>query len=227
MKEDPLVTYALRANNFIQRHRITIVVVLAVIVASIAGVSMYRNARIKAQQEVSEGLLRAQMELQRGSLDAAVLLFTNLIERFPRTPGGLEAQVWLGNTYLELNDYQKASEAFEKYIQSGKNDILLRAARRGLAACYEAAGQFARSAEIYEELAMEPYAYGEEKAMNFMAAGRAWELAGEHARAADVYEQAAEAVPESRISREASISAAEAKARSSGEIPTLLDRTSR
>jgi len=226
MKEDTLVTYALLANDFASRHKVMIVVAALIVIASITGVGLYRHTRMKAQAEVSEGLLRAQMELERGSVDVAIQLFQSLIDRFPRLKGGLEANVWLGNAYQQKGDYQNARKAYRKYIEEGKDDILMRAAKRGLAACLEADGKFADAAEIYEDLARQDYSAKEEKALDLSAAGRLWELAGEDEKAAQAYDAAAREVPDSPIAREARIAAAEARTRYRTHAPVAMEEAS-
>lgn len=60
----------------------------------------------------------AYFNVIKGNYDLAILGFGDYINYFPRTSLAPNAQYWIAECYYEKKDLQKASEEFEKLLQS-------------------------------------------------------------------------------------------------------------
>jgi TolA-binding protein len=84
---------------------------------------------------------------------------------------------------------------YQRYLDRyGHDDLLKAAARAGLAACMEAAGEYAAAAEAYEESA-DSFGGSGNAAHYLLQAGRCHRLAGDNQAALSIYDRIAEEYP--------------------------------
>jgi TolA-binding protein len=159
IKEDRLVTTALRVSNFVQErfaHVITGVVILIALVAIVLFASQARkNSARAAEQEFSV----AMNQYQAGQLEQAGTAFANLAEQHSGRRSGRTALYFLGETRLAQFRFQEALEAYDRYVEKvGDRGEFSEAAMIGRGLCYEGLGRYREAAQAMEAVSeiMEP-----------------------------------------------------------------------
>ena len=154
MKEDKLVTTYLKINNFIGAHQREITYVVIGVVALLAlGVFMLRSKR-EAETKASVELVKAKMEFTRQAYPAAIDILKKLVDNYDGTPSAGLGTIYLGQAYLKSQDYTNAAQAFQTYLDDyGGDDLLSSAAMAGLAASFDERKDYAKAAQLYEQVA--------------------------------------------------------------------------
>lgn len=159
------------------------IVVLAVAASTVARRSGGHD------KEMEETYARASMDFSRGSFQTAALTLENFVSRYPGSPWAGEAALRAAASQLFMGNAADARDLYQRYLNEFSGDPYLdRAARHGLAACEEQAGNYAAAAAQYEELAGQAQTAAE-RAYHLDAAARALELAGEFPRAIGLLER--------------------------------------
>ena len=151
IKEDQLVTTALKVSNFVQErfaHVITGVVVLIAIVAIVLFASQARkNSALAAERELSV----AMNQYQTGQYEPAGTAFASLADQHSRRRSGKVALYFLGETRMAQYRYQEAIEAYDRYLdKAGDSSEFSRAAIIAKGYCYEGLGRFREAAQLMD-----------------------------------------------------------------------------
>lgn len=188
MKEDPLVTFSLKAADFAKRNARVLAVVAVVIVASvIVGVMMTRD-RARAESEAEVLLAQANKELWRGNSSEATNLYNELLDRYSGTKSGKHGLLFKGDALLDGGKYDEAIDTYEKFLAKERKDELLRtSAKKGIATALEDKGEFAKAANVHEALAGR--LEGNEAADELMSAARCFNAASMYGQAIAQYEK--------------------------------------
>ncbi|HWN83061.1 MAG TPA: tetratricopeptide repeat protein [Candidatus Udaeobacter sp.] len=222
IREDPLVTWALKAETFALSYWKPLVIGIGVVALGLAIGFLTRGARRTAEATASEQLAQAQMQLWtegEGNSARAIELANRLIEQSPGTRSGRIAYLVKGDALLQQNDAEGALAAYRTYIAKDTGDpVLRRSAERGVAVALENTGKFAEAATAYEGLAA-----GDPKPSvavpDLMSAARcrerAWDLAG----AGGVYEKIVAQYPGEAQAADAKLRLAEVKVRTAQAKP--------
>jgi TolA-binding protein len=204
LEEDRFVEWILEAADYVrQRQRVFLgglVAVAAVVLAVVLILRSQEEGRTKAA-----GLLGDVMVAEtNGQYDEAVRLCEQLVKDYSGTPAAGQGALLLGNRYFAQGRYADAQRQFETYLDSyGSQEVLVYAAWTGVAACYEAQGDYGKAAGRYQEYA-DAHAGGMPSSLALLEAARCYRLAGDGERVKAVLE---------RVLKEYADSPAAAKAR--------------
>jgi len=188
MKKDPLVTFSLKAADFVRMHARVIIIASVAIVVSIVVIAMMVRDRSSAETAAEMILVQANKELWSGNPAQATVYYDELLDRYSGTSCGKKALLFKGDALLETQSYDEAITTYERFLQREKKDDLLRvSARRGIAAALEEKGEFARAAKIREDLSR--LVQGNEAAEEMMAAARCYRAAAMYGMAIELYEK--------------------------------------
>ena len=92
----------------------------------------------KSGTNPSEVYSQAYNDYSKGNYDLAILGFQSYLSQFPNTSQAQDAQYWIGESFYGKEDYQKAIDAFEKFI-----------------------GRYSRNEKVGSALLKEGYSYNE------------------------------------------------------------------
>jgi tetratricopeptide (TPR) repeat protein len=110
-----------------------------------------------------------------------------ITDKYSGTPTAEVAMIYLGNSYLYAGELDKALAAFED--ASPDTDMLRAAALAGEASVYEAKGNYAEAASLFEKAAR---SFNNDllSTDRFISAGRAYALAGDNEHALEMLNMA-------------------------------------
>lgn len=188
MREDPLVTFSLKAADFARRNARVLAIVAVVLLASIVVVVMMTRDRARAESEAEVLLAQANKELWRGNSPEATNLYDELLDRYAGTKSGKRGLLFKGDALLDSGKYDEAIGTYEKFLAKEKKDELLRtSAKKGIATALEDKGEFAKAASVHEGLGVK--LEGNEAAEELMSAARCFNAASMYGKAIELYEK--------------------------------------
>ncbi|MEJ2720665.1 MAG: tetratricopeptide repeat protein [bacterium] len=153
IKEDQLVTYAVKASQFAQEYFTHIVIGVVVLVVAVAVVVFVTNTRRNAGHESQRELAGAMTQYNSGDNEAAAVSFAQIADRYGGHPAGRVALYFLGKSQLALSRYDEALQSFQEYLKkAGSDDEFRVAANLGMANAYQGMENFAAAAELLERL---------------------------------------------------------------------------
>lgn len=209
LKEDRFVTTTFQLTSFVREHQNSFLTALAALVVLVIVVLVYNSSRSRTQETAMRLAGEANIAYQRANFGEAMQRYQALIDQHGGTQEASMATFFLGDIYLKMDDYQKAIESFQIYIDKNRRDELMTtSALTGIAACYEQLDQYAQAGEFYMKSVEEfPDFFAAPEAL--MNAGRSYSSAGEVDRAKEAYQKLIDNYPESRYHDEAKMAAAE------------------
>jgi tetratricopeptide (TPR) repeat protein len=222
IREDPLVTWAIKAETFALSYWKPIAIGVGVVALGLAIGFLTRGARRTAEASAAEQLAQAQMQLWtegEGNAARAIEISDRLIEQSPGTKSGRIAYLIKGDALLQQNDAEGALAAYRTYLAKDTGDpILRRSAQRGVAVALDNSGKFPEAAIAYEGLAA-----GDQKPAvavpDLMSAARCHERAGDLAGAGTLYEKIIAQYPGEALAADAKLRLAEVKVRATQAKP--------
>jgi predicted negative regulator of RcsB-dependent stress response len=211
IKEDKLVTYYFKVNDWVNRHAVQVVAGVVLVILVLLASSLWSQKQRRAEGEASVELAKARIAYDQGNYQAAIEVLEGLVNRYGSTRSGVTGLYYLANAYFNTGDYDAAQRYFKAYERKGKDPMLKAAAKAGVAACLEQQGQYLEAARIYEETAQK-YSDHFAAPQYLMDAGRNYTLAGSLEDARRVYQMVTERYPKSILVTEAEIRLAELQA---------------
>ena len=208
IKEDPLLTWTVRIETYLEENLKRIAIVVGAVAIAVALIFVWRGVRRGAESEASAQLAEAQFQLWSGNPTQAVEGAKQVIDQHGGTRSGRQAHLVLGDALLATGDPQGAMAEYKSFLDHARGHRdMSRVARRGLAVAAENAKQYAEAAAAYEELAREeerliperktaPPMSGAVKPevavlQDLLAAARCLTQAGDAAKASGIYEEIA------------------------------------
>lgn len=211
IKEDKLVTYYFKVNDWVNRHALQVIAGVAVVVVVLLAGTLWSQKQRRAEGEASVQLAKARIAYDQGDYQQAIELLEDLVSRHPSTRSGTVGLYYLANAYFNVGDYDSAQRNFEAYKRKGKDAMLKAAAEAGIAACLEQKGEYLEAARIYEETALR-YPDHFAAPQYLLDAGRNYALAGNKEDGRRVYKMVVERYPKSVLLSEAETRLAELSA---------------
>jgi tetratricopeptide (TPR) repeat protein len=152
LKEDKLVTMSLQAKNYVEENYKQVLGTVFGIFAVFALVTIW-NYYSGLNREAAAGILGiAQIEYSNMNYDQATSRLEKLIDEYGSTDEADQGTFLLANIYFQQKKYAEAREKFDDFRSSYSGSaILISSADAGVAACYEAEGNFAEAAKMYEK----------------------------------------------------------------------------
>lgn len=117
MKEDSFVTFAFRAQEYIQGHHRTLLLALGALVLAVAGAWLFTTANRKSQTEGEKVLGQAFTRVQQNDMTGAAALYKQVAEEFGGTPAAREAVFYLANLQFVQEQWADAIANYDQYLR--------------------------------------------------------------------------------------------------------------
>jgi len=217
IKEDRLVTSYFEATNWYQANKklvngvLTGVVILAIVI--VAYMNNVSSNNLKATTELGKVLPyydQGKFDLAiGGNLQDNIRGLQSIVEEYGSTKAGELAGFYLANSYFAQGDFEKAL----KYYLSVdvKDDMITASALAGAGACYEAKGDNAKAASLYEKAAFRS-SKDVNVPENMFHAAQNYMLSGNKEKAIELFKKVKKDFPTSAVSRDIDRWIAEASA---------------
>jgi len=152
MKEDQLVTTALKGTQWIQENFTKVVVGVAVLIAGVAIALFTANARRNTAEQAELELALGMNQYQTGAIPDATTTFLNLSDRYSGHRAGVVSTYFLGECYLSQKQYDDALRAYDRYLENGDNAYFTVGAMIGKAYAYEGLEKYIDAAQTLEQV---------------------------------------------------------------------------
>lgn len=199
MKEDKLVTIALKLSEYVQKHAKEFLMVGAGVVMVVVIVLFIVSSNRSRNQKASELLGKARVELEAGEFQVATIDLQSILRSYSGTRAAQEASYLLGNSYYYSRDYDQALKHFQDFVKKypKAEPLLLAGAYSGIGDCYLQKGEYENAAEHYlkavnkdlDEFAIPVY---------LLSAARAYVRANQPEKAKEVYERIIMGYPQAK-----------------------------
>ena len=159
IKEDKLVSFLYKVENFYDEYRSKIVLYGGILVVAIAVAYFYMNQQKAENDKAGLELSRVMEVFDSGSYLEAIegrqgtniIGLKRIVEEYSGTENGETAKIYLANSYAYLGNYDEALKYYEDY--SGSIDLYKATALAGIAGYYASKSEYLRAADLYKEAA--------------------------------------------------------------------------
>ena len=117
MKEDSFVTFAFRAQEYIQQNQRPFIIGLVAIVGVTVGTWMFSGAGQRAELNAEQALGQAFIRVQQNDMLGAAASYEHVISDFSGTAGAREALFYLANLHFVQQEWPQAIERYEQYVR--------------------------------------------------------------------------------------------------------------
>ena len=208
LKEDALVSSYVKVTNFYEKHKKQIsITITAIIVIAVVALIYFRNRADNNERAVAQlaavftffdnGQYQVAID---GAPERSIVGLRSIVDNYGGFDGGELARFYLANAYFQLDSTEDALRSFEDF--SPGNEFLTVSRYSGIAACYEAMGEYREAAEFFERAASTGRE-GVDVAENLHHAARNYAASGENDKAVDLYMRLKKDYPTTRYGREA------------------------
>ena len=151
MKEDSFVTFAFRAQEYIQHHQRPFIIGLVAVVAIVAGAwiltSTSRRSELSAEQRLTEAFVR----VQQNDMEGAAQAYRSVVDDFGGTRAAREALYYLANLQFVQERWTEAIESYGRFAEAYGDDPARQAAAwAAVGDAYQALGDQAQALAYYE-----------------------------------------------------------------------------
>lgn len=193
IKEDQLVTFTVKASQFVQQYFTQVVIGIVVLIAVVGAVLVTAHLRRSAARESEREFALAMSQYNSRDVQTAAASFAQIAKKYGSHNSGELSWYFLGKSLLAQGKYEEALDAFNRYLgKSGEDAAFKAAAVIGKATCMEALHNFSPAGELLEQLSRTL----DEKDPRYLdvlfQAGRNFEKAGSRDKAIDFYRRVAE-----------------------------------
>jgi len=158
LKEDKLVTYVFKINNYLEHEwkRLLFIAASAVVVF-LVGYLIYQSG-LENERQAAHELFPLESRYAAGVYDSTLVSgLEAFLTRYDNTESGGIATFYLANTYYSLGDFLEAEKYFRQYLDNHDGaDFMSASAHAGIAACFEQRKMYKDAAEYYQS-AIEKY----------------------------------------------------------------------
>lgn len=208
LREDPLVTYTVQAQSWLQRNWVKSVLVIGAIALVIVVASALTSSKKAHESEAVMALADLGNEAVALANDTTGALNQKLEEfadDFKGTNAAAQALLNLAEMKLHDGENEAALEVYEKFLkQYSRTYMLTAAALEGKATALENLEHWEEAAGLYDRLLSEKDAK-HATPFNLLASGRCWAKAGNVETARERYTQLTEEFKNSASARTADI----------------------
>lgn len=152
IKKDPLLEKISQAETIIRKKPKQIsYITIGLVVIIVLSFIIIRSKKM-ANREAAGELGIAELSIQIGDYDDAILRLEKLVDKYTGTKSAGMAEMLLAQIYLSKLDYENAEECFQKYINDfAHEDMALASVYNGLGICSEHNGNHKKAAEHFEK----------------------------------------------------------------------------
>lgn len=150
IKEDQLVTYAVRLSRWSQEHFNQVIIGVVALVVVIAIAVFTANSRQSSSREAETRMATAMSQFLSGDFNAAGASFQQISQRHGGAAGA-RARYFQAESQLRMGQYAEALASFDAYLVDWEEFPAFReAAVVGRAMCHEGMGNYDAAAEALE-----------------------------------------------------------------------------
>jgi tetratricopeptide (TPR) repeat protein len=191
---DKLQLFFLRIRTFVEKHRSRIYFVAGfcfLIVILSGGWYLYQTNYETSARKMYARIFETAIKAGSPADDTtAIKGYKDLIAQYPRSHAAITAYYRLGNLYVNRQEVDAATKAYEDFLVKAPEDSdLLTLAYNGLGTCYEVKKDFKKSLDCFEK-AMKTGTAKSFEALNFSNVGRIYEAMNNPTKATEFYRKA-------------------------------------
>ncbi len=159
IKEDKLVALYSKTLQYFEVYKNQVYAAAAVIVILIAAIVYFAGQSKTKQIEATAALSKASQQYHSSNFNAVIQgsnvpgipSLAEVADKYSGTEAGEIARIFLANSYFYTGDVENALKHYKKY--SGSNKLYKASSLAGMAACYEANGEFEKAAKYFRDAA--------------------------------------------------------------------------
>lgn len=176
-QEDPFLEWVLMALQYVKdRAQLFIGGAIAIVVA--LAISQFMQTQRETARDEAAQLVFEMMRADGNQLEQLFSAGEKLIDQYAGTPSAAHGMIMLANRYYRVGRYDEARQLYGRYLSEyGDAEALVYAAKTGLAACDEVAGDLQAAAAGYVAYA-DGHPQQRAAAMALMDAARCYRLLG-------------------------------------------------
>jgi tetratricopeptide (TPR) repeat protein len=203
MKQDKMVSFALKSGEYIREHKNHFIYAAAGIVAIVVIMFFFNYLSNQKEAEAVEIFGKAQLAGAMNQPSLAITDYRTLLDNYGGTDIAGRACYFIAETYTRQKSYDSAAVFYQRFVDDFGDDIfLLPAAYVGGGNAFEQMRQFEKAGEYYlkaAEIANDDYRSPD----YYMSAGRAYAEANNVAKAKEAYQMVVDKFRRSQLYSEA------------------------
>lgn len=179
-------------SEFVEQNWQFLVSLVAVALVIVVGVGFWTERKQAREKEATNFLYEIQSTVrplvEQKKLSEAESALKPLLEKFPGTRAAYEAELQMGDIWMEAGNFANAVKSYELAAGTAKDSFSQLLARYNLGIAKESAGQFQEAVASYgDALSMEGADFLKPEIL--MAQARCFEQLKNVAKATEIYEQ--------------------------------------
>jgi tetratricopeptide (TPR) repeat protein len=205
---DEFITLSQRGYLFVTHHAKSIAVGGGIVLALLLLTFFYQkweNKNTEDAYQMFHSVLETYQIVSAPYREGSPQEFKNVLERFseviakfPKTPGGKLAVLYKGNIHLRLGEFDEAVKAYESYLEKAGKEKFYRAfGMEGLGYAYEGKRDYEKAIHAYQKVT--DLGEGFQLAAAFLGLGRCYEKMGKTKEALEHYKNFIKIAPTSQM----------------------------
>jgi len=153
MKEDSFVTFAFRAQEYIQTHQKPFIIGLVVIVGVLLGAWFWSSSSQKAERQAEQEMTAAFARVQQNDMEGAAQVYQKVMAEHSGTTAARESEFYLANLYFVQKKWQDAIDTYAHWAgkYGGDNPARRAAAYAAIGDAHLQLGEYDQALEYYEK----------------------------------------------------------------------------
>jgi TolA-binding protein len=193
LKEDQLVTFTVKASQFIQEYFTQVVAGIVVLVVAVGAILLTAQLRRSAARESEQQLALAMSQYNARDVQGAASAFAAIVDKYGGQTAGEYSRYFLGKSLLAQGKYDEALGAFDGYIgKVGEEGPFYAGAVIGKASSLEGLHNYGAAADLLERLSQTLNEEDPRLAEVLFRAGRDYERSGSRDKARELFGKVAE-----------------------------------
>lgn len=176
----------------VNKKRVAIVAAILALVAALVAVMMWRSSQRK--DEAALALAGVKHAPGDPATPALAENYLKVAQEYENTPAAAQALVRAGATYFAAGEYQKAQDAFARFLNNHSDSAWVSQAQYGLAACLEAQGKNPEAIAKYSDF-LKSYSADPAADQARFSLSRLYEKTSQPAQALDVLTKMTNGLP--------------------------------
>jgi tetratricopeptide (TPR) repeat protein len=207
LKEDALISSYVKVTGWYETNKKMVGMGVLALVVVVIGAYAYMNNRRANDEKASAELGKVYTYYDQGQFQLAIdgvperniAGLKSIVDNYGSSASGEMARFYLANCWFQLRKFDEALAAYGSFSPDGHLFTVARLA--GIAACYEAKGDYEEAASKFEKAAT-VYTNDVNAAENFGHAAANYARAGNKERALELYKKIKKEFPKSTLARD-------------------------